>query len=100
MVQIAEDFKVLNEDEIHEALETAKKAIEDQDAKWKAEQECFLDENPELREDEELNLAFVSEVNKLIVTDLGMKSTDRQILEAAYVNLHISYEPHDPKQLH
>ena len=89
MTQIAEDLRILNEDEQNEAYEKAKRKLDERDANWKAEQDRFLDENPELRDDPDLNLAFVAEVNRLISTIEGMAISDRRVLERAYVNLHL-----------
>lgn len=92
MAQIAEKFEILSEEEQVEMYEKAKKDLDERQAAWIREQESFLDENPDYRDDPELNAAFVSEVNRLIATETtekGMKMTDRQVLESAFVRVYL-----------
>ena len=91
MAQIAEDFKVLNEEEQNEAYEKAKRELDERQAAWEREQKSFFDANPLFRDDPDLNGPFVLEVNRLemnrlmglMVTEEGMTMTDWEVLEAA-----------------
>ena len=88
MAQIAEDFKVLNEEEQNEAYEKAKRELDERQAAWEREQKCFFDANPLFRDDPDLNVPFdlevnMLEMNRLMGTEEGMIMTDREVLEAA-----------------
>ena len=54
-----------------------------QEGRWEWEQERFLDDNKDYRDNKTLNAAFVATVNAVIVTDEGKKMSDREVLVKA-----------------
>lgn len=54
------------------------------EARWVGEQERFLDENKQYRDNPTLNAAFVATVNNLIASEEGAKMSDRAVLLAAH----------------
>ena len=53
------------------------------DERWIGEQERFLTENSEYRDNRTLNATFVAAVNSLLTSDEGAKMSDRELLLAA-----------------
>jgi len=80
------DYAVLDEikDKYNEARWKADFAQESNqnmiEQRWKWEQERFLDDNTQYRDNRTLNAAFVGVVNNIIVTEEGKRLTDREVL--------------------
>jgi len=53
------------------------------EGRWQWEQERFLDDNKQYRDNKTLNVAFVATVNIIISTEEGKKLTDREVLVKA-----------------
>jgi fused signal recognition particle receptor len=54
-----------------------------QEGRWQWEQERFLDDNWQYRDNRTLNAAFVATVNSIITTDEGKKLSDKEVLAKA-----------------
>lgn len=54
-----------------------------QEGRWQWEQERFLDDNKQYRDNQTLNAAFVATVNSIIVTNEGKKLSDKDVLVRA-----------------
>ena len=54
-----------------------------QQGRWQWEQERFLDDNKQYRDNRTLNAAFAATVNSIIATDEGKKLSDKEVLVKA-----------------